>query len=88
MLRYSSSLATIAAIMIASASAAAGKDCTCRYFSQRIEIGGVACINGKLAQCLMFLNNPSWKFIGDTCPQSRNFTTPPVQSAPPKLAAR
>ena len=64
----------LAAIALAAstATAAAGEECTCRYFDQRVEIGAVACINGKLAQCLMFLNNPSWKFIGDTCPLSRN----------------
>lgn len=74
--------------LAASTSAVTGKECTCRYFEQRVEIGAVACINGKLAQCLMFLNNPSWKFIGNTCPQARQDSKPPAPHSKAKLAAR
>jgi hypothetical protein len=81
-------LAITAAALTALAPQLAGKECTCRYFEQRVEIGQVACVNGKLAQCLMFQNNPSWKFISDTCPQSRNDTHPLKLGAKAKFAAR
>jgi hypothetical protein len=73
--------------LLAATSSGIAKECTCRYFSQRVEVGAVACINGKLAQCLMFLNNPSWKFISDTCPQSR-MQVPRKGASKSKLAAR
>jgi hypothetical protein len=80
-------LLTLAALS-APTSAVYGKECTCRYFEQRIEVGAVACINGKLAQCLMFQNNPSWKFISDTCPQTHNNPKPRAPVSKAKLAAR
>lgn len=88
MARHTRLLATIVAALMASASPLAAKECTCRYYNQRVEVGAVACINGKLAQCLMFQNNPSWKFISNTCPQSRNDTKPPGPGAKTKFAAR
>jgi hypothetical protein len=80
-------LALIAGTMIASAPGVLGKECKCRYYDRRIEIGAVACIRGKLAQCVMFQNNPSWKFIGDTCPLSRKDDKPRKLRARAKLAA-
>jgi hypothetical protein len=80
--------AAVVAVLVVSVPAAAGKECTCRHFNQRVEIGAVACVNGKLAQCLMFQNNPSWKIIGETCPQTRNDTKPLKPGAKAKLAAR
>lgn len=76
------------ALVVGASPAAAGEECTCRYFDQRVEIGAVACINGKLAQCLMFLNNPSWKFISDTCPVTRREPHPRGKASKAKVAAR
>jgi hypothetical protein len=81
-------LTITAAMLFAFAPALSAKECTCRYFNQRVEIGGVACVNGKLAQCLMFQNNPSWKFIADTCPQSHNNIKPLKHGAKARFAAR
>ena len=53
-----------------SASASAGPDCKCRANGQRYSIGQIMCIRGKLSRCEMFINNPSWKVIGDICPQA------------------
>ena len=66
---------------------AGAKECKCRYFDQRIDIGAVACIRGKLAQCVMFQNNPSWKFISDTCPLSRRDDKPRKLNAKTKIAS-
>jgi hypothetical protein len=74
--------------LIAWALPAAAKECTCRYFGQRVEIGAVACVNGRLAQCLMFQNNPSWKFISDTCPQAQNKDKPPRKPVKANFAAK
>jgi hypothetical protein len=75
-------------VLIGWASPAAAKECTCRYFGQRVEIGAVACVRGRLAQCLMFQNNPSWKFISDTCPQTRNEDNPPKKQIKANFAAK
>jgi hypothetical protein len=75
-------------LLIGWASPAAAKECTCRYFGQRVEIGAVACVNGRLAQCLMFQNNPSWKFISDTCPQTQNRDQPPKKRIHASFAAK
>jgi hypothetical protein len=62
------------------------KECKCRLYEKRVEVGAFACVNGKLAQCMMFQNNPSWKFLSDTCPISRKSPAEPAPRA--KLAAR
>ena len=79
---------SVFALVAGAAPAAAGEECTCRYFDQRVEIGAIACINGKLAQCLMFLNNPSWKFISDTCPVTRKEPDLRGKGSKAKVAAR
>ena len=78
-------IAAMAVLLFAWAGSVAAKECKCRYFDQRVEIGATACINGKLAQCLMFQNNPSWKFISDSCPLSQKGK--PIER-PAKLVAR
>jgi hypothetical protein len=87
MFRHLALLAIAAAALTALAPRLAAKECTCRYYNQRVEIGAVACVNGKLAKCLMFQNNPSWKFVSDACPQSRNETRPLKHGAKAKFAA-
>lgn len=80
-------LPLIAAALIALAPGVRAKECKCRYYDKRIEVGAIACIRGKLAQCVMFQNNPSWKFIGDTCPLSRRDGKPGKLNVKTKLAA-
>ena len=69
------------------APASFAKECKCRLYDQRIEIGAFACVNGKLAQCMMFQNVASWKFLSDTCPLSMK-STPSDPSPKAQLAAR
>ena len=49
----------------------AHKNCYCRANDKKYEQGQVLCLRGKLARCEMNLNNPSWKIIAQTCPESR-----------------
>jgi hypothetical protein len=49
----------------------ADPNCTCRASGRKFQIGEIVCIRGRLAQCQMNQNSPSWQPIGDTCPQSR-----------------
>ena len=69
------------------APASFAKECKCRLYEQRVEIGAFACVNGKLAQCMMFQNVASWKFLSDTCPLSRK-STPSEAPQKAQLAAR
>jgi hypothetical protein len=41
-------------------------------------LGEVACIRGKLSQCQMNENVPSWQTIADTCPEAKLISLPPV----------
>jgi hypothetical protein len=54
----------------AMASTAGAHDCQCRYFGQSYAQGETVCMRGKIAQCGMYLNNSSWKSLGDVCPQA------------------
>ena len=63
------------------------KECKCRLYEKRIEVGAFACVNGKLAQCMMFQNVASWKFLSDTCPLSRK-SVPADPASKALLAAR
>ena len=80
-------LSLAAGAFVTASPVAGAKECKCRYFDQRIEIGAVACIRGKLAQCMMFQNVPSWKFISDTCPLSRRDDKPRKLNIKTKIAA-
>jgi hypothetical protein len=59
---------------IASGNAFAGPDgdCTCRYDGGDVVEGQTACVKTpggmQLARCDRFLNNTSWKFLGQPCP--------------------
>jgi hypothetical protein len=46
------------------------KDCVCRAYDRKYAQGEVLCLNGMLALCEMNLNNPSWKIISQTCPET------------------
>jgi hypothetical protein len=54
----------------------AHKDCQCRANDKKYAQGDVLCLHGKLARCEMNLNNPSWKIIAQTCPQTNLRYTP------------
>jgi len=87
MFRLCSVLLMLFLAVPALAPASFAKECKCRLYEQRVEIGAFACVNGKLAQCLMFQNIASWKFLSDTCPLSGKSTpSEPPQKA--QLAAR
>ncbi len=61
----------IAAVLLVSLLAgpvAADPNCKCRYYGARYELGTVMCVMGKLSQCVMNLNNTSWKPIAKGCP--------------------
>ena len=77
----------VAAALIVLVPGVGAKECKCRYYDKRIEVGAIACVRGKLAQCVMFQNNPSWRFIGDTCPLSRRDGKPGKLKVKTKLAA-
>ena len=49
---------------------AAHKNCQCRANDKKYEQGAVLCLRGKLARCEMALNNPSWKIIAQSCPET------------------
>jgi hypothetical protein len=87
MFRPCSVLLMFALAVPALAPASSAKECKCRLYEKRIEIGAFACVNGKLAQCMMFQNVASWKFLSDTCPLSRK-SAPSDPPAKAQLAAR
>ena len=64
----------LGALLIAPVPAAADPDCKCRLYNLKLEVGTVTCIKGKLAQCLMFQNTASWKYLNQTCPVSFNIS--------------
>jgi hypothetical protein len=63
--------------------AIAGPECRCRLFGEKVAIGTVSCIKGKLMQCLMFQNTPSWKIVSDVCPMAHQNFTPRRRIANP-----
>ena len=60
----------MAGAMALSQAALAGPNCTCRANGKNFQIGDVLCVLGRLAQCQMNQNNPSWQPISNTCPQA------------------
>lgn len=65
-----------AAIIAFSSPAFAGEDCTCKYKDYDVPEGQTICMqtpNGsKMATCSRVLNNTSWKFLEQSCPQAEN----------------
>ena len=49
----------------------ADPNCTCRANGANFQIGEIVCIRGRLSQCQMNQNNPSWQPISETCPQAQ-----------------
>ena len=62
-------VAAVLAGSLFAAPATADPNCKCRYYGNRYELGTVMCVMGKLSQCVMNLNNTSWKPISDGCPE-------------------
>jgi hypothetical protein len=73
-------LATLALAGVASQQAAA-HNCTCRANGQAFAQGQIVCIRGKLSQCQMNQNVPTWQIISDTCPEARLLLSLPVFTA-------
>jgi hypothetical protein len=65
---------------------AAAHDCKCRSGGNSYKQGQVICILGKLARCGMHLNNSSWTFIAEACPQVRSLPSPQRPALSTKLA--
>jgi hypothetical protein len=68
-------LGTLAAVLVlGSANAWAGANCTCRAEGVEVTLGETVCLRTatgpRLAQCQMVLNNTSWKFLPGACPQA------------------
>jgi hypothetical protein len=63
-------LVVLLILCLPSVAAQAGKNCTCRAAGHSYEQGQVLCIRGRLARCDMFLNNTSWTFISERCPEA------------------
>lgn len=65
--------------------------CTCRANGQAFAQGQIVCIRGKLSQCQMNENVPTWQVIADACPEANLTPRPsfaalislPVSSLPP-----
>jgi len=65
----------LASVMVlGSASAWAGQNCTCRAEGVEATLGQTVCLKTpaglRLARCEMVLNNTSWKFLDGACPQA------------------
>jgi hypothetical protein len=56
---------------------AAAHNCTCRANGKPFAQGQIACIRGKLSQCQMNQNVPTWQVIADTCPEAQFTPRPP-----------
>lgn len=67
---------------------AAAHDCKCRFAGQRYQQGEMICIAGKLARCGMYLNNSSWTFTAEVCPQARSAARTEFAAAPGAVASR
>jgi hypothetical protein len=64
-----------------SAGQAAAHNCTCRANGQAFAQGQIVCIRGKLSQCRMNQNVPTWQLIADTCPEAKLIIRRPVAAA-------
>jgi hypothetical protein len=70
---------------------ATAHECTCRANGQAFAQGQIMCIRGKLSQCQMNENVPTWQVIADTCPEAQFISRPrvtalislPVSTLPP-----
>ena len=82
----------IASAVLAGAASPASADCTCRGPGVVAHHGQTVCLRTptglRLARCEMMLNNSSWTFLPDPCPQasrqSREFAAE-MSVAPPDL---
>lgn len=67
-------LVASALFFMISGPAFAGPECTCRYEGGDVAEGETVCMrtaNGMtMARCEKVLNNTSWKFLGEECPQA------------------
>ncbi|WP_162914090.1 hypothetical protein [Taklimakanibacter lacteus] len=73
-------MATLALAGVAGQQAAA-HSCTCRANGQAFTQGQIVCIRGKLSQCQMNQNVPTWQIISDTCPEAELPGSVPVFAA-------
>jgi len=82
-----------ATLSIAAVNSPAAADCTCRGPGVVAHHGQTICLRTpdgpRLARCDMVLNNSSWTFLPDACPeasiQGRNELAAAMSLAPPAL---
>jgi len=84
------SVLSVVLLLVASTTAFAGPNCTCRFAGQNYKTGDIMCIRGKLSRCDFVLNNTSWKTIAETCPQAMvpELFQPPAIGAKATFVAR
>jgi hypothetical protein len=83
----------IAAVLTGAASSPANADCTCRGPGVVAKHGQTVCLRTpaglRLARCEMVLNNSSWTFLPEPCPeasrQSENEYAAAMSVVPPQL---
>ena len=72
-------IALASVLVVGGAEAWADPNCTCRAAGVEAELGQTVCLKTpsgfQLARCEMVLNNTSWKFLGDSCPQASRAAT-------------
>ena len=54
-------------------------DCLCRAPNGIARVGQSICLGGRVAECVMVLNNTSWKFTEAPCPVSMLMTPIPAR---------
>jgi hypothetical protein len=54
-------------------------DCLCRAPNGIARVGQSICLGGRVAECVMVLNNTSWKFTDAACPVSMLSTPIPMR---------
>lgn len=70
---------TLAMLGVAGLAGQAGAhNCTCRANGQAFVQGQIVCIRGKLSQCQMNQNVPTWQVIADTCPEAQSTPRAPL----------
>jgi hypothetical protein len=81
-------------IAVAALASPASADCTCRGPGVVAQHGQTVCLKTpagyRLARCEMVLNNSSWKFLTETCPEAslqseRDFAATSAASRPISL---
>jgi hypothetical protein len=70
------------ALLLGATVSSAAADCACRAPGFIVQHGETVCLNTpsgpRLARCEKVLNNASWKFLAESCPEASRATERPV----------